>query len=763
MKRLPWIALLLIMALAVTACAAATREPNATDRDTNVEQTLDDASSTEPNAEQTDSESPTEEMTEVPTETPTEAPTEVPTEAPLDPAVQNAWLISPEEFLDPSNEYRALHIEHGYPSGSVSNRVNELMNYGFGGVATNDLFTADYLRSEESLAKFNEFVQALHKAGMRVWLYDEHGYPSGSAGDLTCEGHPEYEAVRLTQITVKGSGTAEVELAFPDAFVKLECAYLSADGGYVPAKVTVKDDSMVLAGTEGAWTAYLYCATKYNLGFEWNNSYPNILNRDAVARFIEVTFDTYESAVENFGDVIEAVFDDEAQLLAVHHLVPGDLSNPVLPYDYDIFDTFAEKYGYDLRPYLPLVYNSNSDEAARLRAHFYAHVGDLVSENFYGQIQAWCEAHGTTLSGHFLLEEQLVYHVPIYGDYMKCAAQMGYAGFDMLNPRPVEYVNGTSIGGKYASSAAWLNGQRRVMVEIAPAVDPEEFASNHLDYALGSMTFAYFDGGNQITSYYGQAATDLEAGRTFNEYVGRMGSITVDAQNKAEIAIYYSVDAVAGAYISPDNQYTYSPNTAACDCDDIVSNLTKLLRVKALDYVFLDSASLQRGTTENGVLKVGEFGFKTIIVPKATVMRIEDMRMLDALISEGCEVIFVGKMPSVAYNDQDQAELEMLSARHESRLVRKANRIDKLTSVSADLTVESKQTVFVSPYEKNGVNFFFLANFTNKLASMTFTYEGAVGYRLYDPVTGKITEIAADAEWEMPSYRALFVQPLLAE
>ena len=756
MKKLLWITLLLALTLTAVACVTVPDEPSTTPEITTAE-----PDTPSPTDEVTDI--PTEELTEVPTEEPTETPTEAPTEAPVDPKVQNAPLISPEAFMNPANEFRALHIEHGYPGGSIAERVQQLKELGFGGVATNDPFTPQDLRSEESLARLNDFLQALHAEGLRVWLYDEHGYPSGSAGNLTCEGHPEYEAVRLTQITVKGSGGGKQTVAIPDAFVKVECASLQTDSGYLPLEVTVSDGQMTFTAADGAWVAYIYCATKYNLGFEWNDSYPNILNRDAVARFIEVTFNTYEGAIENFSEVVEAVFDDEAQLLAVHHIVPGDLTNPVLPYDYDIFDTFEQKFGYDLRPYLPLIYNDKSDEATRLRSHFYAHVGDLVSENFFGQVQEWCEAHGITMSGHLLLEEQMVYHVPVYGNYMQCSSNMGYAGFDVLSPRPVDYVNSTSTGGKYASSAAWLNGQRRVMVEIAPAANPEEFATNHLDYALGSMTFAYFDGGNQITSYYGQAGSDYATGKAFNEYVGRMGSITVDAMNKSEVAIYYSIDTVAGKYISPDNQYMYSPTASARACDELVSTIAMNLRSTARDYVFLDSASLQKGTVENGALKVSGFTFKTVIVPKATVMRIEDMRVLDALISRGCEVIFVGEMPSLAFYEKDQVELDELSARHKDLLVKKFSRSAREVSVTSELTVESKQTVFVSPYEKNGAAFFFLANFSQKPASMTFAYDGAVGYRLYDPVTGQITEIAADTSWEMPAYRALFVQPLLAE
>ena len=242
-----------------------------------------------------------------------------------------------------------------------------------------------------------------------------------------------------------------------------------------------------------------------------------------------------------------------------------------------------------------------------------------------------------------------------------------------------------------------------------------------------------------------------------------MGSLTVEAQNKTEIAIYYTADTVAGRYISPNTQNLYNANSASRLNDEMISDLTVAIRREGLDYVFLDSASLQGGTVTGSALKVGSFSFKTIIVPKAELMRIEDFRILDTLIEQGCNVLFVSSMPEIAFNEADQAELEALSAKHESRLVKKAARVVRDITTKVDLTVTSKKTVYVSPYEKNGVQFFFLANTANAPASMTFSYEGAVGYRLYDPVTGQITEIPADTTWEMPAYRALFVQPLLAE
>lgn len=678
---------------------------------------------------------------------------------------QNKMMITEQAFKDPENKYRALKIDHDYAllaGETAQDKVETFSELGFGGMATNAVWDAAYLQSKYTLAQFNDFVQAMHDAGYRIWLYDEKGYPSGSAGDLTVKDHPEYAAVRLVELEFTGSGKSEKTSALPDGFVQLEYALMQTGDTYTPFEPKIEGNKVTVTGVDGDWHAYVYCVARYSYHFEWNSSYPNILNRDAVARFIEVTFDTYEGSIENFSEVIESVFDDEAQLLAGHHIVPDGLKDPVIPYDYDIFETFQAKYGYDARPLLPLIYSGESAEAQRVRAQFYAHVGDLVSENFFGQIQEWCKAHSTQLSGHLLLEEQMFYHVPVYGDYIKCSLNMGYPGFDILNVRPDPYLDEMSTGGKYASSPAWLQGKERVFIEICPVHTPDEFATNHLDYALGTMTMAYFDGGNQVASYYGQANTDPATGQAFNTYVGRLGSMTVGAQNLTQVAIYYSIDAAAASYQAPETQNLYHADKSAKENDQLVGKLAKGLRKQGLDYVFLDDDSMQGGTVTADGLQVGKFTFTTIIVPAATVMDIESMRVLDALIENDVNVIFVEEMPSIAFMEKDQAELEALCSKHASLLCKTSTKALMAVTTTVDLQVNSDiNPIYVSPYEKDGVKFFFLANATGLDADITLSYPNATGYRIYDPVSGKIFEVESTAN--IKSYRALFVQPLLPE
>ena len=675
---------------------------------------------------------------------------------------QNRELISREAFSNPDKKYRGLRIVHEYtaPRGdSYEEKARIIKEIGWGGVVTNDYWDENYLTDKNTLNELNSFVQALHKEGLRVWIYDEKGYPSGSAGGLTVKEDGLHQAINLWQFTVEGNGSGSETFDLPKDFIKLISISILSEGKYTLVNGDVCDDKITFNGVEGDWKAYIYCVMKYDHSYNtYAQSYPNLINREAVKSYIDVTFETYLNSIDNFEEIVEAIFDDEPYLTATRHTADASEKYPAIPYDYDIFDTFKAKYGYDIVPLLPLVFNSFEPEAQRARAQYFSHVGDLFCESFFEQIAEWCRAHNTILSGHLLLEEEMKYHIPVHGDYIQCSHRMGYPGFDILNPRPAQYIEWISTGAKYASSPAWLDDKERVFMEICPVHDSAEWATNHLDYALGTMTFVYFDGGNQLASYYGQANDSAESGRPFNEYIGRMGSLVVGAQNKNQVAVFYAIDAVGAAYVPPVTQHIYHPNERARVNDELVSRLALSIRAKGLDYVFLDEESMAKGSLADNALKVGNFDFNTIIVPHATVMDIKTARMLDKLIENGVNVIFVDEMPSLAFMAEDQAELETIMKKHESGLKTDVQSAVDAITATVKLTVSSS-SVYVSPYEKDGTEFYFLANASDADQDVTFNYDGAARYRIYDPATAEITE--ADKGYTVRSYRGIFVQPIL--
>ena len=94
-------------------------------------------------------------------------------------------------------EDRPLQIVHGIPAQRATPEgMRYYADLGLGGVVCNVDFR-EYLTSDEHWKTLVAGVESCAALGMVVWLYDEEGYPSGSAGGLVLQDNPAYEALEL--------------------------------------------------------------------------------------------------------------------------------------------------------------------------------------------------------------------------------------------------------------------------------------------------------------------------------------------------------------------------------------------------------------------------------------------------------------------------------------------------------------------------------------------------------------------------------------
>ena len=92
-----------------------------------------------------------------------------------------AWSAA---WSDPPAADRPLQIVHGIPAERATPEgMRFYKDRGLGGVVCNIAFDR-YMKSEPHWKTLIAGVAACEKLGMVVWLYDEEGYPSGSAGGL---------------------------------------------------------------------------------------------------------------------------------------------------------------------------------------------------------------------------------------------------------------------------------------------------------------------------------------------------------------------------------------------------------------------------------------------------------------------------------------------------------------------------------------------------------------------------------------------------
>lgn len=110
-------------------------------------------------------------------------------------------------FKNPPASCRILKINHGWPDDEAGRnaQVASLQRGGFGGLVSSLSFGNGYVNSPANWAAMREGVEALRKAGLEQWLYDEAGYPSGRAGGLVLKDHPEREARGLFATTARSA------------------------------------------------------------------------------------------------------------------------------------------------------------------------------------------------------------------------------------------------------------------------------------------------------------------------------------------------------------------------------------------------------------------------------------------------------------------------------------------------------------------------------------------------------------------------------
>ena len=206
------------------------------------------------------------------------------------------------------------------------------------------------------------------RLGLKAWLYDEDGYPSGNAGMCIQKDRPDLIQKSLLYAY---EGTDPAAPAF---------------AAYDPETYRLLDENAVPAGTP---------ALRFRIAE--HPRHVDTLHPETCRLFLEWTHERYLAAVGDlFGDVLEAVYtDDESYLVWAGS---GLVYSPALETEY------RDRLHRDLRDDLPLLVEELPGfEAARLRYHTAAE--GLFLRHFIQPQQDWCTAHGLAYIGHLCGDE----------------------------------------------------------------------------------------------------------------------------------------------------------------------------------------------------------------------------------------------------------------------------------------------------------------------------------------------------------------------
>ncbi len=459
---------------------------------------------------------------------------------------------------------------------------------------------------EEWMNCVNICIDEGHKHGLKSWLYDENGYPSGfAAGKLPSMGVGYQQKFLKFEILVP-----EAAIAGPSTL-----GFYRTDGDY--GRI---DPARIQSG-ESVLHAY----------YEVNPYFTDLLDEKVVKKFIELTYDVYYNRFkEHFGDGIPGIFTDEPQY-----------GRAAVPWSFVLPEKFQELYGYCILDFLSALYY-NTPTCRKVRYDFWSTVSELFTGAVARQLGKWCGEKGCKLTGHILLEENIQFQTMCSGSAMGFYRHMQIPGIDWLG-RDI----GNPVIVKQVASVAEQLGKEQVLSEMFAAagwgVSLEELKRiAEWQYSLGvNIICAHLEG----YSLRGMRKRDHPPGlfyqtnwwkeyRKFNDYFARLGMLLSEGAVAVHILVVHPLR--SGWIAFDESCCNNGANKELEYIDNSFAELSEILSGLHLNYHYGDEEIISDyGSVKNGEFVIGNCSYRAVIVPPAITLEPDTVRLLKDFIKAG--------------------------------------------------------------------------------------------------------------------------------
>ncbi len=537
------------------------------------------------------------------------------------PRAYGYLCIMRASFKNPPNSCRLLQMVHpfdnwaGTSEEAIRERVRQAARIGIGGVVANVRFE-NYLRDDKAWETLQRGVRIAYEEGLRVWIYDEEGYPSGAAGGLVLDQAPSAEAQGLIRVK-----NAEGEIRYE--------------------------------------VITLYEGTHATENFYKKRHYINILDPKAIATFLTVTHDRYARYLEPIDRYVEAFFTDEPSLISVY--IPKGRDYPkTLPWHSRLPAEFRARKGYDLLQYRESLFVDTGEIDRKIRCDFYEVIADLCAETWFGGLQEWCHRHKVASSGHLLGEETMVWQTEFDGDPFTCYRKFDIPGIDMITSDPENIMaKEFFLVPKVAGSAARLQGKKRVMCEISDffgMMDKKHATIEQMQCTAGIL---FSCGVTDLCSYYSVSFAQEHELKEFEipaaeyskytNFTARLNSMFINGTIEARVAVLYPIVSLR-AHFTPPNRSMYEDhqNQDARFIDKSFCELCRSLLQQQIDFDVVDEKSIAGASVEGEKLVIADREYQALVLPPMDTIRLRTMEMVVRFVEGGGAVFAHAVLPGHA-------------------------------------------------------------------------------------------------------------------
>ncbi|MDQ0873347.1 hypothetical protein QFZ77_002006 [Paenibacillus sp. V4I3] len=271
--------------------------------------------------------------------------------------------------------------------------------------------------SESYLNIISDLIIYAKTRGMIFWIYDENGWPSGTAG-------------------------GEVMKRLPNS----TCNWVEW--------VSDQDEH----GGRIAFGSKLAVSS---------------LDPVATYTFIDITYDGYRKGLsaEAF-DYVTGFFSDEVAFLDGHGIT---VKTGAIPWDDRFAQQYEAKYGEALLPLLSLLF-IEGEGYERFRVRYWELLTDAILAGFYHPVADWCETYGKKFTAHLKAEESPFFQLSYSGSCFQVLKAVETPAIDALERYP-----GNNYYPRIVHSVAMQQGRSASLVEAMGGsgwgVSPESFTN----------------------------------------------------------------------------------------------------------------------------------------------------------------------------------------------------------------------------------------------------------------------------------------------
>ena len=422
--------------------------------------------------------------------------------------------------------------------------------------------------------------------GMVSWLYDEGGWPSGSASDLVVKKHPTLGRKVLEK----------------------RCVSVGAGVLYVPSEDTVASFIGKTRILEGETFSEKTEVTEYYITAP-SPQFADIYDPVAARTFVHLTHEKYKEKMSEGLALVPYMFTDE----------PCGRANSISPY---ILERFKDVYGYALEDYIYVLLETKTltEREYRVRCDY----AGLLCEMMRASLAAFREAShacGLDLVGH-LDNDHLAKGSVIngYGNFLACLKELDIPGIDAIlghiRSKGNELGEGCGFFPRMASSAAYQNGTTLALTESC-SVYGNSLSPDEIRYILGYQLVRGINIFNlmlmpfSVEKWYGYGQRPF-----FHHALPGYRALGELNRQMARASYFMSVGTptLRSALYFPCEEF-WREDARALAAMGAYKALGETLEDDCIDFDIIDRETILSSTVQNGVLHSGVASYARIYIP----------------------------------------------------------------------------------------------------------------------------------------------------